>query len=210
MLFNIHKLTWDKRHPGPPGHPRACCPRWWIPPAWSARWTRPSWACTHPHRRHRRRPAGRPCSASAASRWATRKNTYGTGCFLLMNTGDAPVKSQTACYHHRLGHRRQGAVLPGGQHLCRRGGDAVAARRAGPDPVRRRGEQLACRWPTPPGSTWCRPSPGWARPYWDMYSRGIMVGLTRGANQAHILARRPESIAYQARTCWPPCRRMWA
>ena len=59
------------------------------------------------------------------------KNTYGTGCFLLMNTGEKPVFSKKrACDHHCLGIGRKGELCPGGLCLRGRRGNPVASRRA--------------------------------------------------------------------------------
>lgn len=67
------------------------------------------------------------------------KNTYGTGCFLLMHTGQTAVDSRMWSAHHRRGGRsgQTDGICPGGERLCRRGGDPVAAGRNAPDRPRR-------------------------------------------------------------------------
>ena len=93
------------------------------------------------------------------------KNTYGTGCFMLMNVGQQPMPSQTPVADHgRLASQRADRLRAGGQRVYRRRGGAMAARRSGADQIigggggpggQRAGFAAAC--------TWCRPLRGWAR-----------------------------------------------
>ena len=142
----------------------------------------------------------RPCSGRPASAPGEAKNTYGTGCFLLMNTGRAAVPEQErSADHHRCGPERFGAVCTGGLCLRGRSGDPVGAGRAalfqrvpGCGVLRLR----RCRIPA--GSIWCPAFTGLGAPYWDMYARGCLVGLTRGTSREHIIRAAQESIAYQS------------
>jgi hypothetical protein len=98
------------------------------------------------------------------------KNTYGTGCFMLMNTGTAAVPQPAqAAVHRGLGRARDrccsvaGLLRAGGVGVCRRGDGAVAARRA-QDHQRGAGRGGAgAQVPIPVMCTWCRPLPAWAR-----------------------------------------------
>ena len=143
----------------------------------------------------------RRCSARPASRRGMAKNTYGTGCFLLMNTGD-----------RRRSHRANGLLttvawqLGGrtrlrarGQRLHRRRGRAVAARWPRPHPLSRRSRGAARRaCPTTAASTWCRRSPGSARRTGTRTRAARSFGLTRGTTAAHIARATLEAIAFQS------------
>jgi glycerol kinase len=128
------------------------------------------------------------------------KNTYGTGCFLLMNTGDAPVKSQNNLLSTiawgiggKVQYCLEGSIFVGGavmQWLRDELGLIQSAAES---------EQLALSVADTAGVYLVPAFAGLGAPYWDMYSRGIMVGLTRGANRAHIVRAALESIAYQSR-----------
>ena len=129
------------------------------------------------------------------------KNTYGTGCFMLLNTGREPVPSQERpADHGRLEARRRGDVLPGGLGVHRGRGRAVAARRAQGDRHVRAGRGGARRpCPTPAASTWCRPSSAWGRPTGTPTRAASIVGLERGTTIGHVARAAVESMAYQSR-----------
>ena len=127
------------------------------------------------------------------------KNTYGTGCFVLMNTGETPVKSR-----HNLittiGWRMDGKphyALEGSVFV---GGAVVQWLRDELKLVSTAAETEAVATQVPDnGGVFLVPAfTGLGAPYWDMYSRGTMMGLTRGANRAHIVRAALESIAYQS------------
>ncbi len=127
------------------------------------------------------------------------KNTYGTGCFMLMNIGREPVASQ-----HQLlttvawQRRRRDGLRARGQRVHRRRGGAVAARRAGHHRVvRARSRRWPPRCPTPAASTSCRPSPAWARRTGTSTRAALIAGLTRGTTAAHIARAALEGIAFQ-------------
>ena len=127
------------------------------------------------------------------------KNTYGTGCFVLMNTGKAPVKSMhnliTTVAWRIDGQPRyalEGSVFVGGavvQWLRDEMGFVTTASET---------EAMAARVPDN-GNVYFVPAfTGMGAPHWDMYSRGAIVGLTRGTGRAHIVRAALESIAYQS------------
>ena len=127
------------------------------------------------------------------------KNTYGTGCFVLMNTGSTPVKSRnnlitTIAWQldGRPTYALEGSVFVGGaavQWLRDEMGLVSSAAET---------EAVAASVPDN-GNVYFVPAfTGLAAPYWDMYSRGTIVGLTRGTGRAHIVRAALESIAYQS------------
>ena len=159
-------------------------------------------------RRRRRPPSGsagrfrspamraisrRPRFGQACFEPGSAKNTYGTGCFLLLNTGRAAGRvAEQPADHHRLGARRPGDLLPGRLGVHRRRGRPVAPRRPGTDRARRpKSKRWPAACPTPAACISCRPSSGWGRPYWDPYARGAILGITRGTTAAHIWPGRP-------------------
>ena len=126
------------------------------------------------------------------------KNTYGTGCFLLMNTGNQPVESRhgllttmAASYNGKIQYALEGSVFIGGAviqwlrdelGLISHASDSEAIAESVAD---NNGVYLVPAFV------------GLGAPYWDAYARGTMVGLTRGANKAHIVRAALESMAYQ-------------
>jgi len=125
------------------------------------------------------------------------KNTYGTGCFALLNTGDAPQTSR-----HRLlttvAWRRGTAryALEGGVFM---GGATVQWLRDGLGMIRRSDEIEALAASVPDtGDVYLVPAfAGLGAPQWDAAARGTIVGLTRGSTRAHIARAVLESIAFQ-------------
>jgi glycerol kinase len=126
------------------------------------------------------------------------KNTYGTGCFMLMNTGTQPVVS-----HHRLlttiawriGNRTEYA-LEGSVFV---GGAVVQWLRDGLGLISRSSdvEALAARVPDSGGVTIVPAFAGLGAPHWDPGARGAVVGMTRGTTAAHLARAALESIAFQ-------------
>ena len=129
------------------------------------------------------------------------KNTYGTGCFLLMNTGEKLVRSQNGLLstiawglasspvHYAL----EGSIFTAGSALqwLR---DELRLIDTTPD-----SEYLANKVPDSNGCYVVPAFAGLGAPYWDPYARGCIVGLTRGVNKAHLTRATLESLAYQ--TC---------
>jgi glycerol kinase len=128
------------------------------------------------------------------------KNTYGTGCFLLMNTGDAPIESR-----HRMlttiGWGIGGRItycLEGSVFI---GGAVVQWLRDGLGLIGSSGEveALAAQVPDTEDVYFVPAFVGLGAPYWDPYARGAIVGLTRGTTAAHLARAALESMAYQTR-----------
>ena len=127
------------------------------------------------------------------------KNTYGTGCFMLMNTGDKPVASKQLLTTIALGMKGkvedalEGSVFIGGA-VIKWLRDEVELISNAPE-IDRLAESV-------PDSNGCYLVPafvGLGTPYWDMYARGTIVGLTRGVKKAHICRAALEGIAYEVR-----------
>ena len=130
------------------------------------------------------------------------KNTYGTGCFMLMNTGPAAVTS-THGLLTTVGWTRAGAsprtasyMLEGSVFIA---GAAVQWLRDGLGVIERSSdvEALAASVPDHGGVLVVPAFSGLGAPYWDPYARGTIVGITRGTTSAHIARATLESIAYQ-------------
>jgi glycerol kinase len=128
------------------------------------------------------------------------KNTYGTGCFLLMNTGKEKVTSQNgllttlACGPKgEVAYALEGAVFMGGASIqwlrdeVKLLGDAKDS------------EYFAEKVGSSNGVYVVPAFTGLGAPYWDPYARGAIVGLTRGVNSNHIIRATLESVAYQTR-----------
>jgi glycerol kinase len=126
------------------------------------------------------------------------KNTYGTGCFLLQNTGTSPVASNNrlvSTVAWRVGHRTEYA-LEGSVFI---GGAVVQWLRDGLGLIRSAAdlEGLAVSVPNN-GDVYLVPAfAGLGAPHWDAYARGAIVGLTRGTTAGHLARAALESIAYQ-------------
>jgi glycerol kinase len=128
------------------------------------------------------------------------KNTYGTGCFLLMNTGDEAPRSEAGLIT-TVAWRREGKLeyaLEGSIFVA---GAAVQWLRDGLGFVSQASETeaLAKSVPDSDGVYVVPAFVGLGAPYWDEQARGTIVGLTRGSNKAHITRATLESIAYQTR-----------
>jgi len=127
------------------------------------------------------------------------KNTYGTGCFMLMSTGPAIPRSQSGLLA-TIGWGLRGRItyaLEGSVFIA---GAAVQWLRDEMGLIREASEtqQLACSVPDTHGVYFVPAFVGLGAPYWDAYARGAIVGLTRGANRKHLVRAALESIAYQA------------
>ncbi|WP_172561278.1 glycerol kinase GlpK [Vibrio parahaemolyticus] len=128
------------------------------------------------------------------------KNTYGTGCFLLMNTGQEKVTSKNgllttlACGPKgEPAYALEGAVFMGGASIqwLR---DELKILNGAED-----SEYFATKVDTSNGVYVVPAFTGLGAPYWDAYARGTIVGLTRGVNSNHIIRATLEGIAYQTR-----------
>jgi glycerol kinase len=127
------------------------------------------------------------------------KNTYGTGSFVLMNTGQRPVRSTgllttIACGRDGgLAYALEGSIFVTGAALqWLRDGLRVldASSEAGP---------LAASVPDPAGVYFVPALTGLGAPWWDPYARGTIIGITRGTTRAHLVRAAVEAMAYQTR-----------
>lgn len=128
------------------------------------------------------------------------KNTYGTGCFLLMNTGETPIRSENgllttiACaLDGKVSYALEGAVFMGGASVQWLRDELGLVRDAADT------EYFASKVDDTNGVYLVPAFVGLGAPYWDPYARGAIVGLTRGANRNHIVRATLEAIAYQSR-----------
>jgi len=126
------------------------------------------------------------------------KNTYGTGCFMLMNTGTKPVTSQNkllTTIAWKIGDRTEYA-LEGSIFIA---GAVVQWLRDGLGLFKTSAEveKLAAEVPDTGGVYLVPAFAGLGAPHWDAYARGTMVGITRGTTKSHIARAALEGIAYQ-------------
>lgn len=126
------------------------------------------------------------------------KNTYGTGCFLLMHTGSMAMQSKhgllttiTAGTSDRVEYALEGSVFVGGAVVQWLRDEMRMIKTAAQT------EEYANAVPDTNGVYLVPAFTGLGAPYWDSYARGTMVGLTRGAKKEHIIRAALESIAYQ-------------
>ena len=128
------------------------------------------------------------------------KNTYGTGCFMLMNTGETPIFSNSGLLttiawglDGKVQYALEGSVFIAGAAIqwLR---DGLKIIDESPD-----SEYFAMKVPHPDGVYVVPAFAGLGAPYWDMYARGAIFGLTRGTTKAHIIRATLESLAYQTR-----------
>ncbi|HCU08234.1 MAG TPA: glycerol kinase [Clostridiales bacterium] len=126
------------------------------------------------------------------------KNTYGTGCFLLMNTGHAPVASHNGLLttiawglDDAVTYALEGSIFIGGAAIQWLRDEVGLLRNAAES------ERYAQEVPDTNGVYFVPAFVGLGAPYWDPYARGTIAGLTRGANRNHLIRAALESIAYQ-------------
>jgi len=127
------------------------------------------------------------------------KNTYGTGCFMLMNTGTTPITSANqllTTVAWKIGDKTdyalEGSVFIGGAVVqWLRDGLGIIRSSADVEALAREVEDTEGLYLVPAFS-------GLGAPHWDPYARGILIGITRGTKAAHIARAALESIAYQS------------
>ena len=127
------------------------------------------------------------------------KNTYGTGCFLLMNTGNRAVKSNNGLLttsaatisNEQPQYALEGSVFIGGAVIQWLRDELKFIKTAAES------ETAAKKVDSSNGVYIVPAFAGLGAPYWDMYARGTILGLTRGSNKYHIIRAALESIAYQ-------------
>jgi len=200
LCFDIEKLAWDGELAAALGVPMALLPDL-RPSAGIFGETAPGGVL----------PAGIPIAGIAGDQQAalfgqnclepgTAKNTYGTGCFLLLNTGERLVASThglvtTVAWSlgGRVSYALEGSVFIAGA--------AVQWLRDGLGIIARADEtQALAESVSDTGGVYLVPAfVGLGAPYWDPYARGTVVGLTRGTSRAHLARAALEAIAYQSR-----------
>jgi glycerol kinase len=200
MLFDIHRLTWDAD----------LCQALGVPPQMLPE-VRPS---SHLYARTAADLLGAevPIAGIAGDQQAslfgqacfrpgTAKNTYGTGCFLLVHTGERPVASKTGLLttiaasptEGRAEYALEGSIfITGAAIQWLRDGLQVIATSA-------ESEQVASSVPDSGGVFFVPAFVGLGAPHWDMYARGTILGLTRGTTRAHLVRAALEATAYQTR-----------
>ncbi|MGL6063493.1 MAG: glycerol kinase GlpK [Fusobacteriaceae bacterium] len=128
------------------------------------------------------------------------KNTYGTGCFMLMNTGDKMITSKNGLLttiaiglDGKVEYALEGSIFVAGASIQWLRDELRIINDA------RDTEYFATKVPDSGGVYVVPAFVGLGTPYWDMYARGTIMGLTRGSNRNHIIRATLESIAYQVR-----------
>ena len=200
MLFNIKDLAWDKKILDALGIPVCMLPE-----------VRPSsyvYGHTDPLTFG---GAAIPISGVAGDQQAAlfgqacftdgmAKNTYGTGCFMLMNTGEKRVPSKNGLLttiawgvDGKVEYALEGSIFVAGAAVQWLRDELKLIENAA------QSETLAAAVPDANGVYLVPAFVGLGAPYWDMYARGTLVGLTRGANRNHIVRATLESIAFQTR-----------
>lgn len=126
------------------------------------------------------------------------KNTYGTGCFLLMNTGKEPVRSENgllttiaASTDEKPNYALEGSVFVAGAAIQWLRDELKIIDNAP------QSEELATKVKDTDGVYMVPAFTGMGAPYWEQSARGMVVGLTRGSNRAHLVRATLESLAYQ-------------
>ncbi len=197
MLFDIHKLTWDDEICG-----YFRIPKIMLPEVKSS-------SCVYGHTNIAVLGGQIPIAGAAGDQQAALfgqccfdqgevKNTYGTGCFLLMNTGKRAITSKSgllttiaATADGQVEYALEGSVFVAGA--------GIQWLRDGMDLLHNsaQSEELA-RMVTDTAGVYVVPAfAGMGAPYWNPYARGMVVGLTRGCTKAHFVRATLESIAYQ-------------
>ena len=198
MLFDIHKLAWDKEILSYFGIPTSMLPE-----------VKPS-SCIYGYTDLTVLGGEIPIAGAAGDQQAAlfgqccfepgeAKNTYGTGCFLLMNTGKKAIRSEhgllttiAAGRDENVDYALEGSVFVAGAAIqwLRDGLKMIESAPQSESLAREVGDT---------GGVYLVPAfAGMGAPYWNPYARGMMVGLTRGCTKEHFVRATLESIAYQA------------
>ncbi len=197
MLFNINTLEWDEEILAKLDIPRCMLPE-----------VKPS-SCVYGEADPSFLGGAIPIAGAAGDQQAAlfgqtcftageAKNTYGTGCFLLMNTGEKPVFSDNGLVttiawglDGKVNYALEGSIFVAGaavQWLR----DEIRLIDSAMD-----SEYMAKKVKDTNGCYVVPAFTGLGAPYWDQYARGTIVGITRGVNKYHIIRATLESIAYQ-------------
>ncbi len=199
MLFDIHKLCWDEEIMAKFRIPRAMLPE-----------VKPS-SCIYGYTDEKVLVGNVPIAGAAGDQQAALfgqgcfqpgdvKNTYGTGCFLLMNTGTDPVMSGNGLLTTiaastdpaKVEYALEGSIfVAGAANQWLRDGMRLVENT--PET-----EMYASQVEDTDGVYIVPAFAGMGAPYWNQYARGTVVGLTRGCTREHFIRATLESIAYQA------------
>lgn len=197
MLFDIRRLCWDEEILGYFGIPKCILPE-----------VRPS-SCVYGETAPSVLGGRIPIAGAAGDQQAALfgqccfeqgqvKNTYGTGCFLLMNTGHEAIDSKAgllttiaAGTSGQVEYALEGSVFVAGAAIqWLRDGMRMFQKASQSEEYARRVEDTAGVYVVPAFA-------GMGAPYWDQYARGTVVGITRGCTKDHFVRATLESIAYQ-------------
>ncbi|MBR8821887.1 Glycerol kinase [Fusobacterium necrophorum] len=200
MLYNIKELKWDERLLKELGIPKQMLPD--VRDS-SGNYGYANLGGTGGHRVPIAGVAGDQQSAlfgQACFNEGESKNTYGTGCFLLMNTGEKFVKSNNGLVttiaiglNGKVQYALEGSIFIGGASVQWLRDELRLVNES-------KDTEYFARKVKDNGGVYVVPAfVGLGAPYWDMYARGAILGLTRGANKNHIIRATLESIAYQTR-----------
>ncbi len=197
MLFNIHKLIWDEEILETLNIPKSMLPE-----------VKPS-SCVYGYTEYSLFGGEIPVAGAAGDQQAalfgqtcyepgTAKNTYGTGCFMLMNTGEKAIESKQGLLttiawgiKGRVEYALEGSVFIAGAaiqwlrdelHMIDNAADS---------------EEFANSVEDTNGVYVVPAFVGLGAPYWDPYARGTIVGLTRGSKKEHLIRATLEALAYQ-------------
>ena len=199
LIFNIHTLDWDDQLLEILDVPRAMLPE--VLPSsglfghTDERWFGASIPIAGDAGDQQAATFGQACFEPGSA-----KNTYGTGCFMLINTGGRPVTSQNNLLT-TIGWGLGGEVtycLEGSVFIA---GAVVQWLRDGLGIIGSSAEveQLAATVPDSDGVYFVPAFVGLGAPHWDSYARGTVLGITRGTTAAHLARAAVESMAYQTR-----------
>ncbi|MBU3878275.1 glycerol kinase GlpK [Faecalicatena sp. AGMB00832] len=197
MLFNINTLTWDEEILSELGIPACMLPE-----------AKPS-SCIYGEADAGFFGAPIPIAGAAGDQQAAlfgqtcfgegeAKNTYGTGCFLLMNTGEKPVFSKNGLVttiawgmNGKVNYALEGSIFVAGAAIqwLRDEMQLIDSSQVSEYMAQKVDDTNGCY--VVPAFT------GLGAPHWDQYARGSIVGLTRGVNKYHIIRATLESLAYQ-------------
>jgi glycerol kinase len=198
LLFNIHTLDWDDELLALLRVPRAVLPR-----VVDSSGELAATACDGvPRGVGIRGIAGDQQAAlfgQACHSPGMAKNTYGTGCFLLMNTGGKPAASANRLLS-TVGWRRGGKAVYALEGSVFIAGAAIQWLRDGLGLIARAPDidALAASVPDTDGAYFVPALSGLGAPYWDPRARGTIVGITRGTTRAHLARATLEAIAFQS------------
>lgn len=197
MLFNIHTLTWDEEILKELNIPAQMLPE-----------VKPS-SCIYGYTSEKIINPKIPIAGAAGDQQAAlfgqgcfdpgmAKNTYGTGGFMLLNTGSKPVESQNGLLttiawgiNNNITYALEGSVFIAGAVVQWLRDELRMIKSA--DEC----ERYACSVEDTNGVYLVPAFVGLGAPYWEMYSRGTMVGVTRGTKKEHFIRASLEAIAYQ-------------